>query len=227
MRWATGRRIAAGALALVAAGGTAGPTLDLGPSTYRVVGLEQPPATSTRGTFDGIVSAAGGRTLGYWTATVEHGPLCPRAGAAAAILGGTVTVSVVDGAQTRLTLATTEGSGRWDCRGDATASFGVRTVATGAGCTDQRYRVQDRLGAGGAPGGPEVGFLSVTLTHLRVGLLGRCLTYGATVVGTLRLATPLGGRAAGGARLAHGRRPAGTTRPAPTEGALVAKATDG
>jgi hypothetical protein len=65
----------------------------------------------------------------------------------------------------------------------------ITTIDPGTNCTNERYLVTGALEnvttsttAGGS------GSFSVTLTHYRTLLFGRCITYSASVVGTVNFA---------------------------------------
>jgi hypothetical protein len=131
------------------------------PAAY-VHGLEYA-ATSTEGRFGG---AAKGRLPGAWIATVVHDQLRP--GRAAPITGGSFTL--------------------YGGRGPTTGTFvdgNVTPLTTPAACLDERFNVAGTLALSG--GGK--GSFKVVLTHLRTPTRHGCKTYGATVAGTLTLAS--------------------------------------
>jgi len=125
-------------------------------------------ATSTQGRFVGIASGA---LPGAWSVTVDHTPL----GTSAAITGGDFHLATrLDGTFTTVT-------------GDFTAGT-VRQLSGFTGCASQRYAVHgvlDKVGSGGA--GHGTGTLDATLTHYRTTIFGQCLTYSASVRGSLSL----------------------------------------
>jgi hypothetical protein len=123
--------------------------------------------TSTQGTFAG---KANGDVPGYWKAVVDHTPLSPDA----TITGGSFRLVTT-------TLQTIVG----------TFDYGGTVTRTnpGLGCTNQTYDVSDTLSNVGVGGpGTGTGSFSVALTHKRafVPFIG-CVTYAATVAGTLSL----------------------------------------
>ena len=154
--------VAAAALVISPAAAIAAPT-----SSDSVSGLEYA-ATSTQGRFVGIASGA---LPGVWSVTVDHTPL----GTSAAISGGDFHLATrLDGTLTAVT-------------GDFTAGT-VRQLPGFTGCVNQRYAVHGFLGnvgAGAARHG--TGTLNATLTHYRTKIFGQCLTYSASVRGSLSL----------------------------------------
>jgi hypothetical protein len=136
-------------------------------SADSVSGLEYA-ATSTQGRFVGLASGA---LPGAWSVTVNHTPL----GASAAITGGDFHLATsLDGTLTAVT-------------GNFTAGT-VRQLSGFTGCVNQRYAVHgvlDDVGAGAARRG--TGTLNATLTHYRTKIFGQCLTYSASVRGSLSL----------------------------------------
>ena len=125
-------------------------------------------ATSTQGRFAGIASGA---LPGAWSVTVHHTPL----GTSAAITGGDFHLATrLDGTLTAVT-------------GDFTAGR-VRQLSGFTGCVNQRYAVHgvlDDVGSGAARRG--TGTLNATLTHYRTKIFGHCVTYSASVRGSLSL----------------------------------------
>lgn len=139
-------------------------------STDSISGLEYA-ATSVQGRFAGIAS---GSLPGAWSVTVDHTPL----GTAAAITGGDFHLATRrDGTLTVLTGDFTRGT--------------VRQLSGFTGCASQRYAVTGILGDV-SPGsaGRGTGTFAATLTHYRTEIFGHCLTYSATVTGSLSLASP-------------------------------------
>ena len=102
---------------------------------------------------------------------MDHTPL----GTSAAITGGDFhLVTRLAGTLTAVT-------------GDFTAGT-VRQLSGFTGCASQRYAVHgvlDKVGSGAAPRG--TGTLDATLTHYRTTIFGQCLTYSASVRGSLSL----------------------------------------
>jgi len=154
--------VAATALVISPAAAMAAPT-----SSDSVSGLEYA-ATSTQGRFVGIASGA---LPGVWSVTVDHTPL----GTSAAITGGDFHLATrLDGTLTAVT-------------GDFTAGT-VRQLSGFTGCASQRFAVHgvlDKVGSGAAHRG--TGTLNATLTHYRTTIFGQCLTYSASVTGSLSL----------------------------------------
>jgi hypothetical protein len=154
--------VAAAALVISPATAIAAPA-----SSDSVSGLEYA-ATSAQGRFAGIASGA---LPGAWSVTVDHTPL----GTSAAITGGD------------FHLATRRGGTLTVVTGDFTAGT-VRQLSGFTGCASQRYAVHGvlgKVGAGAARRG--TGTLDATLTHYRTTIFGQCLTYSASVRGSLSL----------------------------------------
>ena len=118
-------------------------------------------ATSTEGVFTGTAS---GDLPGAWYAEVDHTPLDPNA----TITGGYTDVAsylgLVEGDFTGGTVTLTNPSHR---------------------CRNQVYDVEATLGNVGVGGGSGTGSFSGVLTHLREKVFGICVTYSATIAGTL------------------------------------------
>ena len=138
-------------------------------SADSISGLEYA-ATSAQGRFAGIASGA---LPGAWSVTVDHTPLVT----AAAITGGDFHLATrLDGTLTVLTGDFTRGrSGSCPASADA----------------HQRYAVTGVLGGVG-PGsaGRGTGTFAATLTHYLTEIFGQCVTYSASVSGSLSLASP-------------------------------------
>jgi hypothetical protein len=67
-------------------------------------------------------------------------------------------------------------------------SAGITMLSAGAGCKDQRFRIKDRLTRVGVRGLRDgAGTVSAVLTHYRTRILGYCVTYSASVAGTITL----------------------------------------
>ena len=126
-------------------------------------------ATSAEGHFVGIASGA---LPGAWSVTVDHTPL----GTSATINGGAFHLAThLHGTLTAVT-------------GDFTAGT-VRQLSGFTGCASQRYAVHGVLGDmgfGSARSG--TGTFVATLTHHRTKIFGHCVTYSASVSGSLSLA---------------------------------------
>jgi hypothetical protein len=127
-------------------------------------------ATSTDGRFAG---AASGDLPGSWNADVHHTALCLVCTPTATITGGSfLLATVLNGIPTLVTGSFTGGT--------------VQVTNVGANCTNQTFAVDGDLGSVGAwYGGSGTGSFNVTLTHYRRSIFGSCITYGASVGGTL------------------------------------------
>jgi hypothetical protein len=138
-------------------------------STDSISGLEYA-ATSAQGRFAGIASGA---LPGAWSVSVDHTPL----GTSAVITGGD------------FHLATRLGGTLTVITGDFTRGT-VRQLSGFTGCASQRYAVTGVLGGVG-PGsaGRGSGTFAATLTHYRTEIFGLCVTYSASVSGSLSLAS--------------------------------------
>ena len=126
-------------------------------------------AAVTQGSFAG---AALGDVPGAWSATVDHTPL----GTWATITGGGFSlVSYRDGALTTITGAFTAGT--------------VQQLSGFSGCVNQRYAVNGLLSnVGFGTAGSGTGTFAATLTHYRTKIFGSCVTYSASISGSLSLA---------------------------------------
>ena len=137
-------------------------------SSDSISGLEYA-ATSAQGRFVGIASGA---LPGAWSVTVDHTPL----GTSAAITGGD------------FHLATRRHGTLTAVTGDFTGGT-VRQLSGFTGCVNRRYAVTGVLGGvGSGPAGRGTGTLAATLTHYRTKIFGHCVTYSASVSGSLSLA---------------------------------------
>jgi hypothetical protein len=124
--------------------------------------------TSTDGRFAG---SASGALAGSWNANVRHTPLCLSCSPTATITGGSFSLA------TPYTLVT----------GTFTGGT-VQVMNVGANCSNQTFDVEGILGSVGRwYAGSGSGTFSATLTHYRRSFLGRCVTYGASVAGTISL----------------------------------------
>jgi hypothetical protein len=121
-------------------------------------------ATSTQGRFAGY---AYGDLVGSWNAVVNHTALSPNA-------------TITSG---RFNL-----DGPTDASGDFMPGGTVVLENPSTLCVNQYYTVDGTLGnvvVGAATGG--TGAFHGTLTHLRYRIFGRCITYSATISGSLSL----------------------------------------
>jgi hypothetical protein len=153
--------LAAGAVSVAASAAAATTYFDA------VKGVEVA-ATSTRGTF---VGTATGSLPGQWSATVDHTPLAPGA----TITGGSLYIAASpDGTLTLVTGTFTGGN--------------VAVINPGSGCTNQQFAINGVLGNVGTWfGGTGTGTFAGTLTHYRISVFGRCVTYSASVTGSVTL----------------------------------------
>jgi hypothetical protein len=126
-------------------------------------------AAATQGSFAG---AAVGALPGPWSATVDHTPL----GTSATITGGEFSLATyLDGTLTTITGHFTAGT--------------VQQLSGFTGCVNQRYAVNGLLGAVGfRTAGNGTGTFAATLTHYRTKIFGYCVTYSASISGSLSLA---------------------------------------
>jgi hypothetical protein len=129
-------------------------------------------ATSTEGRFAGSASAA---LPGYWDADVVHDPLCISCPTTANITGGS------------FSLATTLNGIYTVVSGNFTGGT-VQVTDPGAGCTNQLFTVSGSLGSVGPwGGGSGNGSFAATLKHYRHLVFGTCVTYAASLTGSLSL----------------------------------------
>ncbi len=127
-------------------------------------------ATSTDGYFAG---KATGDLPGSWNTHVVHAPLSLSATPSATITGGSV--QLVTGY--RLLLGAFTGGT-------------VQVTDAGAGCTNQTFDVDGTLGQVGPWWNRTgTGTFAATLTHYRRSILGRCVTYAASVAGEISLSS--------------------------------------
>ena len=126
-------------------------------------------AASTQGSFAG---AALGAVPGPWSATVDHTPL----GTSATITGGEFSLATYrDGTLTTITGHFTAGT--------------IQQLSGFTGCVNQRYAVDGLLGGVGfRAAGSGTGTFAATLTHYRAKIFGYCVTYSASISGSLSLA---------------------------------------
>jgi hypothetical protein len=128
--------------------------------------------TSTDGKFAGTASGA---LPGTWNADVQHTQLCLSCTPTATITGGSFSLATAhNGLPALVTGAFVGGT--------------VQVINPGAGCTNQTFAVNGILGrVGWWSTGSGSGTFRVTLTHYRRSVLGRCISYSASVRGTLSL----------------------------------------
>ena len=128
--------------------------------------------TSTDGKFAG---SASGALPGSWNADVQHTKLCLSCTPTATIIGGSFSVATtLSGIPTLVTGKFTGGT--------------VQVINKGANCTNQTFAVNGILGSVGPwYSGHGSGSFRATLTHYRTSILGRCISYAASVKGALTL----------------------------------------
>ena len=140
-------------------------------TSFAVVGYEYA-FTSTVGTFAGGGKGdAGGKV--FWNATVKHDKLGSKP-------------TYVNGGSFAMTVAG-RGTSVDAVVGTFTFHGGmITTLDRGPNCTNQRYRVVDTLqNVSTTTTRNGTGTFTVTLTHYRHRILGRCIAYKARVAGTL------------------------------------------
>lgn len=130
-------------------------------AAYAVSGVEYA-ATTTVGSFAGFAVAAD--DYGAWKATVVHGPIPTSVGASSPVNGGSF---ALDGKVRDLVGTFNQG--------------GSVTMLTTSSCGRQTYSVSGSLAL--TAGGSGTADFNAVLTHYRIWLWGRCITYGATVKG--------------------------------------------
>ena len=124
--------------------------------------------TPTEGRFAGTASGA---LPGFWDADVRHTPLCLSCTPTATINGGSFSLATGSG----LVSGTFTGGT-------------VQVTNVGSNCTNQTFAVNGVLrGVGWWSGGSGTGIFSATLTHFRHRIFGSCVSYAASVNGTLLL----------------------------------------
>jgi hypothetical protein len=129
-------------------------------------------ATSTDGKFAGKASGA---LPGLWNADVRHTPLSFSSTPTATITGGSFSLATsLNGGYTLVTGVFTGGT--------------VNVTNPGYNCTNQTFAVDGILGSVGPwYAGSGTGTFSAILTHYRTRIFGSCVTYSASVRGTLSL----------------------------------------
>ena len=133
--------------------------------SYQVRGVEVY-ATATRGVFTGVAWAAD--DYGDWYAVVDHSAF--DAARTATITGGTFDLN----------------GHRRDVSGTFDSGGTVLLRWADSGCGREVFDVDGTLTLAG--GG--TGVFDATLVHYRTSLFGRCITYGATVSGTVAFTLP-------------------------------------
>lgn len=154
-------------LGLLLAVTTAAPAFAFVSPTYSIVGAEYY-ATATEGRFAGTGTGSGGDYI-TWDARILHTPL-------------TTTADITGGSASVLTSDLTRVTGRF-------AGGSVTLRSAEPGCGREWYDVAGTLKKvrrSDAPGNGNGTFVAV-LTHHRISAFGQCLTYSATVTGTISL----------------------------------------
>jgi hypothetical protein len=141
-------------------------------TSFNVTGFEYA-FSQTVGFFAGsAVGNAGDR--GAWNTYVEHDPL------------GTVPTTYVNGGSFSMATRSPAGTFDWVTGSYAYQGGEITTLDAGENCTNQRYLVTGTLEHVATRTTTEgSGAFSVTLTHYRVSVFGRCIIYSASVVGTV------------------------------------------
>jgi hypothetical protein len=137
-------------------------TLAAATITYAVRGFEYA-ATTTVGSFAGGAAAAD--DIGTWQATVVHGQLPTTSGGTAPVTGGSFGLN----GQARDLAGAIDG--------------GTITLLTTSPCGKETYTVTGHLAL--APSGIGDATFAMLLTHYRFSFFGRCITYSASVQGTV------------------------------------------
>ncbi len=137
--------------------------------TYSLTGYEVW-FTPTVGSFAGTGSGQAG-PLSAWYGSIEHSPVISPSGT---ITGGWATLYRLDGVR---------------ISGQLSSGF-VQQTNEGAGCTDESHAVTGLLTGVSRSGVTEVGagVFRASLVHHRVWVFGRCISYAASVSGTISLA---------------------------------------
>lgn len=129
-------------------------------------------ATSTDGKFAGTASGA---LAGGWSADVRHTALCLSCAPTATITGGSFALLTAVHKIPQLVTGSFTGGA-------------VQVVNRGIRCTNQTFTINGILSkVASSSGGSGNGTFTVTLTHYRHPAFGSCITYGASVNGTLLL----------------------------------------
>jgi hypothetical protein len=150
------------------------PLAAAGATTYNdgIVGAEYS-ATATEGKFFGTATGA---LPGIWNAVVDHTPLTLGATPTATISGGDVKLTTVIGFVPTVVA------------GDFVPGGVVQVQNRGTGCTNQTFQVLGALeNVGTGAGARGTGTFSALLTHYRTRVFGICVTYSASVSGSLSL----------------------------------------
>ncbi|MDQ6791295.1 MAG: hypothetical protein M3075_11700 [Candidatus Dormibacteraeota bacterium] len=140
-------------------------------------------ATSTQGRFAGTAQGQDANGLsGAWSIVVDHTTLdgCRYANQTCArVTGGSFSLAVTD------PLEVVSGDFNW--WGSAGQPDKIVLVDPGRKCTNQIFWITDGLHAVGTSSRHGTGSFTAYLTHYRHSIFGQCLTYSATVQGTVVL----------------------------------------
>jgi hypothetical protein len=140
-------------------------------------------ATSTQGRFAGSAAGQGANGLsGAWSIVVEHtnlGGCSPTYPACGQVTGGTFSLVVPNPAEVV--------SGSFNSEATSSQPNTIVLVEAGQNCTNQRFWIADGLHNVGAWEHVGTGSFGAYLTHYRHSIFGRCITYSATVQGTVEL----------------------------------------
>jgi hypothetical protein len=143
-------------------------------TTFTISGREYA-FTSTHGFFAGTGAGNRGGTA-YWNASVKHDKL---GSSPTYVNGGSVALTVRNGGISVDAIVATF----------AHHGGTISTLDRGTNCTNQKYLVTGRLARVlTTTSSNGTGSLSVTLTHFRHRVLGRCIAYKASVAGTVTFA---------------------------------------
>lgn len=128
--------------------------------------------TSTDAKFAG---SASGALPGSWNADVRHTALCLSCTPTATITGGSFSLAItLEGSSALVTGAFTAGT--------------IQVTNVGSNCSNRTFDIEGMLGhVGPWYSDAGSGSLSATLTHHRHWVFGTCVTYAASVTGTIAL----------------------------------------
>ena len=140
-------------------------------------------ATSTQGRFAGSATGQGANGLtGAWSIVVDHTSLsgCGQANQTCGrVTGGGFSLVVANPNEVV--------SGSFNGQTTEDQLDRIRLIEPGAGCSNQRFEILDGLHNVGAWEHTGTGGFSAILTHYRHSIFGQCITYSATVQGTVLL----------------------------------------
>jgi hypothetical protein len=147
-------------------------------------------ATSSQGRFSGTATGQGSNGVsGAWSIVVDHSRLDPcfrmtPGDPCASVDGGSFTLAEASPARELVT-------GQFDSPGEVIAPQvnQIQLLNRGDNCTDQLFKITDGLknvGTGSQRSGQGSSFVGYLWHHQR-SFFGRCITYAATVQGTVVL----------------------------------------